>query len=345
MNRRKQRMSWMAITLAAAGCGVDGPQDDDGKESSLRNPGRHDAGPSANEDDSISNDGDTCVSEIPAGGIQSGRDTVIGNNCPPKRDEAPNGGPGTPAASPDAGAVAAEEEPVAGPSSGSVTTVINGRGSADAVRGDGNLVSTPLTLSTFTGLELSDHYAAEISVGAQSVTLNLDANVLPYVEAAVLDDLLGIGDKAGSPQVIPSQNARVVVVAPSLQLLSTSGVARIHGTAKAGNATLSATGSSAIEVTLEGTSDVDASATGSSTIQLAGVADNLVVSATGSARVASDLPTATAEVFATGSSKVTVHATKSVSVSATGSSVVTVIGDPAERDVDTTGSARVVFEN
>jgi hypothetical protein len=216
--------------------------------------------------------------------------------------------------------------------------------SNEQIHGSGRLVEEQRLVGPFTGVEISDRLGAEVGMGENEVTLFLDDNLLPLVRTAVVADTLEIGNPDEGTDLVPSAGAWIRIASPAMDRLSASGSARFTGAVSGGLLALRGSGDSSMVLDVSAGEHVTAQASGMSRVQLFGSAPRIVVDASGEAAVDSAMPCENADVEASGDSRVRLHASQAVWIQASGDSVVTVVGSPAERQVSTSGTAKVVFE-
>lgn len=212
----------------------------------------------------------------------------------------------------------------------------------EVLRGNGQLVESSRSVSAFTGVSISDEIEAEVELGATALTLHYDANLLDHVRTRVDAGVLDIG-AAADVDLDPSPGAVVRVKNPTVGRLEASGASRLRAMTNGADVTLAASGASEIDAEARDADLVSVEASGSSHVRITGAGPRIAVDASGAATVESEVPGVDVDVEASGASEVTVRASASVRIRASGTSVVTVLGGPAERDVETSGQATVVF--
>ncbi|AKU97297.1 hypothetical protein AKJ09_03961 [Labilithrix luteola] len=202
----------------------------------------------------------------------------------------------------------------------SVALVGCGDGSLD---GSGVLVTDQRAVTEFHALSITENLVAEIGVGPSSVTLEMDDNLVKRVAAHVEDGVLVLERGDGEPELRPTNNARIRITTPHLDDISASGATTV----------LAKSASPAVAI----------SATGRSHVSIAGAAVVVSISATGASDVDSQVPATRADVTTTGTSRVRVRVSERLAATATGASQITVLGEPAAREIVTTGRADVLF--
>jgi hypothetical protein len=216
------------------------------------------------------------------------------------------------------------------------------------ISGDGTLVEDTRSLGTFSRVRVEEGFRAEVAPGELAVSVLIDQNLQEYVVTTVQGDLLVITSPRGI-ELAPSAGARLKLSAPLLVGLETSGSTEVNAELTGSTVTVDSSGDSQIIATVRATESVNAEASGSSRQQLRvpNSGDVQIPSqtlhASGSSEVESLLNSVTTHVLASGSSRVRLRARDAVHADATGASEVTVEGQPALRNINTSGDAKVVF--
>ncbi len=210
-------------------------------------------------------------------------------------------------------------------------------------RGDGVIRTETRKLEAFHEVSVGGGVKLKVKKGEPQVALTGDQNLLPLLTTTVSNGRLKIEHKEWN--VRPSRELEVVVTVPSLDGLEASGGVE---------ATLEATAVDATKLTLElsGGVELDAAnlsiatltvdASGGVKARLSGKAKTLKLDLSGGVEFdASKLDAATAVVDASGGCTVKVRATESLTASASGGVDLRVGGNPAKRNVHTSGGADV----
>lgn len=231
---------------------------------------------------------------------------------------------------------------------GSGNTInVDGRWSAtcEMLRGNGKLVDTTRTVGHFTELVVSERFVVALRRADQRVRLIMDENLLPHVLTRVEREVLTIASARPRLELFPSAEARVHVAAPELRRITATGAAHVGGEIAGSTLAVLASGSADVALGLRVAQALAVDATGAASLHLSGEAAKLVVAAGGAATLASNVVTSEAEVVATGAARLTIFAAQRVVVRASGSASVLVRGRPMARDVETSGSASVVYQD
>ncbi|MEO6813665.1 MAG: head GIN domain-containing protein [Ginsengibacter sp.] len=213
----------------------------------------------------------------------------------------------------------------------------------DYVSGNGTIKDEKRDISTFHGVGTSGSIDVEINSGDHySVTVENDENLLQYVVTDLKDGVLNIHYKNGYN--ISNDHAKVIVTAPSLDKISTSGSGDISATGVIKN-------TNTIEFSLSGSGDVSAtvdapavhvSGSGSGTIKLSGKTKDFECKLSGSGDVdCGNLQSENATISVAGSSDVHVFASVHLKVNVAGSGDVYYQGNPSAPEIHIAGSGSV----
>ena len=213
----------------------------------------------------------------------------------------------------------------------------------DAVTSAGPLVTEQRAASAFSGVLLTDRLVGELSSGANAVTLKVDQDLIGRVLTTVHGDTLEVGDGDPGKSLETSPDARVTLVVPKLTRASVREAASLSGTGVGDSISVEAEHAGSLTLTLAASETLTIGASGASRAVVQGSAKQVLVTADGSAVVESAVETSSADVTASGASKVTVRATSAIRIKAFGAASITVSGNPAIREVDKSASARVIF--
>lgn len=212
--------------------------------------------------------------------------------------------------------------------------------SCAAVSGNGNVHEENREISNIHEVRTSGSIDVEIHSGDNySLVVQDDENLLPYVITDVDNGVLNIHYKDG--YAILRDHAKVIVTAPTLEKLTSSGSADIISVDVIKN-------SNQIEISTSGSGDIKAevdapavkvSGSGSGDISLSGRTKdfNCRISGSGDVKCA-NLKSENAVIHISGSSDVHVFASVSLKVNITGSGDVYYAGNPASPEIHITGS-------
>ena len=187
--------------------------------------------------------------------------------------------------------------------------------------GSGLVTSEARVVPDFTGIEVEGLGDVELSQGLlQSVTVECDDNILPYVKADVVGDTIHLGMKPGtSVRRMTRMIFHITVPRVTSIVIAGSGGVKAMTALRANALSLSIRGSGAIQAQLA-VGRLVSSIGGSGDINLSGSADDIAVTIQGSGSVrARALQSATADVRVNGSGGVQVNATGTIGISIAGS--------------------------
>jgi len=212
------------------------------------------------------------------------------------------------------------------------------------VRGNGKLVTQTRNVDAFSGIRISGQLQGYLKLGSPALQLTVDENLLPLIETRVRNGILDIRNADPETMLIPSKGARIDITAPRLTSIAAHGAASLRGESAGPSMSLEASGAGLLELALKVEGAVTATASGASRTTLSGEAPKVVLIASGTSKLDSSLASSDAEVKASGTAQVRVHATKRVHITASGAASVIVVGNPPERGIEKTGLASVAFE-
>jgi hypothetical protein len=216
----------------------------------------------------------------------------------------------------------------------------------DKVEGNGQLKKENRQVGQFTKVGSSGSWDVMIAYGSEnSVQVEGDENLLPYIETKVENNKLSIQSKKNSN--IRSKNKIVVyVILPTLTGVYLSGSGDMIGKGNFSTddrLSLAVSGSGNIKLEINNAKSVDCSIAGSGKIQVSGKSETLLTSISGSGSVdAYSLYTNEVTARISGSGNAKVFANKLVDASISGSGNVHYKGAPESVQKKTAGSGRVV---
>ncbi|HEU5366654.1 MAG TPA: head GIN domain-containing protein [Hanamia sp.] len=219
--------------------------------------------------------------------------------------------------------------------------------SCASISGNGNVRDENRDISAIQTVKTSGSIDVEIKDGNDySMVVENDENLLPYVVTDVNNGVLNIHYKNGYS--IMNDHAKVMVTAPSLDKLVTSGSGDItsNGTIKSNQQLQIATsGSGDVNASVDAPS-VKVTGSGSGNISLSGRTKDFDCKISGSGDVkCQNLKSENAVIRVAGSSDVHVFASVSLKVNVTGSGDVTYSGNPASPEIHIAGSGTVKAQN
>ena len=215
--------------------------------------------------------------------------------------------------------------------------------SCQGVTGNGNVREEKRNIPEIYEVNTSGSIDVEIKNGnTYSLTVRNDENLLPYVITEVNNGVLNIHYKDG--YFINHDHAKVIVTAPSLEKLTSSGSADINSDDAIKNSKgieIKTSGSGDINVEVDAPS-ITVSGSGSGDVTLSGMTKDFDCKISGSGDVkCSNLKSENAVIHVSGSSDVHVFASVSLKVNVTGSGDVFYSGNPTSPEIHITGSGTV----
>jgi hypothetical protein len=209
--------------------------------------------------------------------------------------------------------------------------------------GSRHLITETRQVSDFERVEISGGGSLEIiQDGTESLTIETDDNIMPYITSEVSAGLLHVGMDFGVRTFLPSK-MHVSLHVKDLSAVSTSG---------SWNVTSSSIQGSALSIEISGTGDVvideltvnelDAAVSGSGSIDLTGEAKTETINISGSGKIETgDFRAEDVTVTISGTGNGTVWATHTLTVEVSGSGAVNYYGSP-QVSVNQSGSGRVI---
>lgn len=212
--------------------------------------------------------------------------------------------------------------------------------------GSGTLASQTRPATGYQTVSVANAITAKISEGAATdVTLSGDDNLLPLVEVVTVGSELQIRFKmtVRAEQRLPMT---ATFTMPRLEGIHASGASNVTADAVRadGTATVDASGASHVTVATVAAQQLTVEASGASEVTAAGTVTTADLTASGASTIkAGTLLATTVAAHASGASNITASASMKVTGSASGASTITVLGQPAERAVDSSGASSVNF--
>src|SRR5262245_16349492 len=209
------------------------------------------------------------------------------------------------------------------------------------VQGSGKVVDQSRNVTEFTGVHVSAGIQTKLSIGARSVTVRGDANVVPLVRTEVRNGRLQIGFEPHT-SITTRSPVEVTISAPRLDELETSGGSGIEGAIGSGDSLrIDASGGSHIYVSTE-RKQIDAHGSGGAVLKLEGRADAIRLHASGGTVVkAARLSVNTVDLEGSGGADLSIDANGLVRGSLSGGSTARV-GSRARVEVQTSGGSEVL---
>jgi hypothetical protein len=189
------------------------------------------------------------------------------------------------------------------------------------VRGNGNITTEQRSVGGFSGVESSGPFDIIISSGNESVKIEAEDNLLPYIETSLEGDILKVRTKSGY-WLRPKRDVRIFVSGPAFHLVHLSGSGNIISQEKIHQDTdieLAINGSGDIKLNIEAPK-VKARIAGSGNMILNGQTKNFEGTVSGSGDIrAMDFKTEETKVNISGSGDANVFASVKLDVEVRGS--------------------------
>jgi hypothetical protein len=218
-------------------------------------------------------------------------------------------------------------------------------GGGPLIVGSGVVKTESREVPAFTEVEITSALEATVSIGEKpSVTLTMDDNLLPLVKTEVEGGKLVVRYQSGS-NIQAKSPQKVALVAPSLAAIAATGAAKVVATVgEAKSMKLEALGAGRLEVKGLDAESVDVTSEGAGQVELAGQAKRLTLDASGASQMlAPQVAFESARVSLSGASNGTLRVTGSIEGGVSGASSLKVSGNPATRNVSSSGASRVEY--
>jgi hypothetical protein len=217
----------------------------------------------------------------------------------------------------------------------------------ETITGNGNLKKETRQASDYTAVSSSGSMNVHVTYGnSNTITVEADENLLPYIETSVEKGKLIIKTKKGYN--LKSRQKMVVNVSlTKLTSLSLSGSGNINGDgafSNTGKTEISISGSGNIKLGFDNISEIEASISGSGNMDLGGKnCNNITATISGSGNIDCSRVQVN-DVFAkvSGSGNIKVNTTKSIDAKVSGSGNVFYKGNPANIVSKASGSGKVI---
>jgi hypothetical protein len=197
--------------------------------------------------------------------------------------------------------------------------------------GSRNIISETRTISGYTRVDVSGAGTLEIvQDGSESLIVETDDNVMPYVTSDVRSGTLYLGLDSTQRSFLPSQ-LHFTLHVKSLDGITTSGSWDVSSASlQTGSLNIVISGSGKVTITTLTADSLDTTVSGSGELNLGGgVVKQQDINISGSGKyLAGDLQSASATVGISGSGNVTIWATASLTARVSGSGDVSYYGNP-----------------
>lgn len=216
-----------------------------------------------------------------------------------------------------------------------------------SIKGDGNLKKESREIGNFTSISSFGPLDVQISYGtSQSLQVEADGNLLPYIETKVENGKLTIGSKQHFN--LKSRSKMVVYVSmTSINSLDQHGSGNITGSgnfSNDGKTQMNVSGSGNIKLDFDSFGSMDLSVSGSGNIKLKGnTVNNITAAISGSGNIdCTKIKCDNADAKISGSGNIKVDVQKSIIASISGSGNVFYKGDATNVVSKIAGSGKVV---
>lgn len=215
------------------------------------------------------------------------------------------------------------------------------------IKGNGNIKKETREVSGFTGVSLSGNMNVQLAYGtSNSITVEGDENLLPYIKTKVEDGNLVVKskDKVG----LKSRNKLMVYVSlTKLTGLRVSGSGNISGTGdfnNDGKTNISVSGSGNINVGMNSFNETKIAVSGSGNVTLKGKStNNIDATISGSGNIdCSDVTSNDVLAHVSGSGNIKVFANKSIDARVSGSGNIYYKGAAANINLKSSGSGKII---
>lgn len=199
---------------------------------------------------------------------------------------------------------------------------------------------------SFDEISVSGQYKVYISQGnAQSIEVEAESNLLPYIQTEIDGDDLRIGTKRGY-NIRPSKEVVIRITVSKLESISASGSSSFfsEGTIKGSDLEIGLSGKSVAELNLQ-YDKVEVGVSGSGKVKLNGRADKTEIAISGDADIsAAELKSRDVEVAISGNGNAHVQATGKLEVAISGNGHVKYRGSPSSVEQSVSGKGKIEQE-
>ena len=216
----------------------------------------------------------------------------------------------------------------------------------ETIKGNGNQRTETRQVENFTALASSGSMNVQISYGnSNTITVQADENLLPYIETKVDGKKLTIGTKKGTN--LNSRNRITVKISmTTINSIQQSGSGDLSGSGaftNDGKTELSLSGSGNMKLNFETFRDIDLAVSGSGNVELqSGNTNSLNAKISGSGNIdASTVQSKDVEAKISGSGNIKVYASNSIDAKISGSGNVFYKGSVQNLSSKVSGSGRV----
>ena len=217
----------------------------------------------------------------------------------------------------------------------------------ETITGNGNLKKETRSASGYTGVLSAGSMNVQVAYGnSNTITVEADENLLPYIETSVEDGNLVIKTKKGY-NLKSKLKLMVNVSLTKVTALKVSGSGNLTGDgafSNSGKTDIGISGSGNIRFGFDNISELTVGIAGSGNIDLKGKnANNIAASISGSGNIdCSDVQANDVFAKVSGSGNIRVHSTKSIDAKVSGSGNVYYKGSPNSITSKASGSGKII---
>jgi hypothetical protein len=213
--------------------------------------------------------------------------------------------------------------------------------------GNGKVVTQQRPVTAFSKVSIASGIHATIARGDPAVSVIADENLQPLVEVFVQGDTLIV--RASQTFVLRATGGHVDASVSTNVLvgLEASGGSQVSADATEANEwRVGASGGSTVALSRVQAQQLVVEASGGSHVDVFGLSPSVLASGSGGSQVnTGGVAAQDVTANASGGSTLQVFASNSVQGDASGGSTITVSGNPATRNVNTSGGSRVIYAN
>ena len=216
----------------------------------------------------------------------------------------------------------------------------------ETIKGNGISKTEQRDASGYTSISSGGPISVDIDYGSSnSIDVEGDENILPYIETKVKDGRLTIKVK-DMITIKPTMNIKVHISMKTINKISQSGSGNINGNGSFtndGQTVFNISGSGNIKLGFAKFNEADISMSGSGSMELRGnIVENLHIAQSGSGRInCTEAPCENVEARLSGSGNLKVNATKKITAQITGSESINYTGDATQVDTKISGSGKI----
>lgn len=218
--------------------------------------------------------------------------------------------------------------------------------SAQSVRGNGNIIKQTREASGFSGVSVGGVYNVYLTQGStESVIVEADENLLPYIETEVRGNTLEIRTRKNT-NIKDHKEMNIYVSLKDFDHIHSGGASNVYAETElsGGTVELHSGGASDMKLGVVQANSFEGRISGSSDITLSGNTQDADIRVSGSGDFkGANFKAEDVTVRVSGSGDADIHASESVDASASGSGDIKVHGRPSRKNYNTSGSGDISF--